>query len=296
MISKKKTNSQQNLIFQLYDLRGFPLVALALGSLFLLESRFPLRKRKILKMRRVWTNAKLIPLASASLRFALVPGMVRVAVISQKHNFGLARWLNLRPLPAAVLSFLLLDYGNYFWHRLTHRVRWLWNFHQVHHADLDMDVSTALRFHVGEMIPSVVYRAGVAALAGAAPRLVLIYEIVFEIANNFHHSNLRLPEQMDKRLSRLIVTPRLHGIHHSIVRQETDSNFTIVFSCWDQLHRTFKNNIPQEEITIGVPYVRKHQDVKALLKMPFQPSPEWKLPDGQVPYRGSASDKGQQLS
>lgn len=289
---RRKKKSLNSLIRNLYDFKGFPMVALALGGLFLLERRFPLRERKIPKMRRLWTNAKLIPLASLSLRFALVPAMVKAAALAGKHRFGLINQLGLKTLPADILSFLLLDYGNYLWHRLTHRIPWLWRFHQVHHADMDMDVSTALRFHIGEMLPSVVYRGGVAALAGATPRMVLVYEIFFELANNFHHSNLKLPEKVDKKLSRIIVTPRLHGIHHSIVKQETDSNYTIVFSCWDQLHRTFQNDIPQDRINIGVPYVREHLDAEALLKMPFQPKSQWQLPDGTVPERKRDSREG----
>ncbi|MFP4095722.1 MAG: sterol desaturase family protein [Cyclobacteriaceae bacterium] len=279
----KKKN--KNLIFRLYDLKGFPMVVLAVGALFLLEKKFPLRGRKMPRMQRAITNAQLIPLASMSLRFALVPGMVKAASLSEKYRFGISRWLGLKPLPSAILSFLILDYGNYLWHRLTHRIGWLWRFHQVHHADLDMDVSTALRFHVGEMVPSVIYRGAWAALAGASPRAVLIYEIFFELANNFHHSNLHLPSGIEKILSRIIVTPRIHGIHHSIVREETDSNFTIVFTAWDQLHRTFKADIPQEEINIGVPYVRKHLQVMDLMKMPFDKEAKWELPDGTVPQR-----------
>ena len=174
-----------DLITQLYDFRGAPLVALSVLSLFFLERRYPLRERKMPALPRLLTNIKLVPLATLSLRLALVPAVVWAAKFSQQRNAGLLRWLPFPSWLANMAGSMLLDYGNYGWHRLNHRSRWLWRFHQVHHADLDMDVSTGLRFHVVEMLISVFYRAGWVALAGVGPRTTLWYEIAFEIANNF---------------------------------------------------------------------------------------------------------------
>ena len=277
-----------DLITRLYDFRGFPIVALSVLTLFILERKYPLRERKMPSLPRLLTNIKLIPLATLSLRLALVPAVVWAARFSQQKNAGLLRWLPFPSWLANIAGFMLLDYGNYGWHRLNHRSRWLWRFHQVHHADLDMDVSTGLRFHVVEMLISVFYRAGWVALAGVGPRTTLWYEIAFEVANNFHHSNTRLPEKLDHWLSRLLVTPRMHGIHHSIVREETDSNYCIVLTCWDQLHRTFRTDVPQEAVNIGVPYVREHLEAGALMKMPWKEAGQWVLPDGTVPCRKSA--------
>lgn len=277
--------STSTLIRRLYDFRGAPIVVLTVLALFVLERKYPLRKRKMPQLPRLLTNVKLVPLASLSLRLALVPAIVHAAKFSQKKNFGLLRWLPLPAFLSHVLGFMLLDYSNYGWHWLNHRSRFMWRFHQVHHADLDMDVSTGLRFHVGEMLISVFYRAACAALGGISPRTTIVYEVAFEVANNFHHSNTRMPERFDRGLSRVIVTPRMHGIHHSIVREETDSNYCIVLTFWDQLHRTFRIDIPQEAINIGVPYVRKHLEAEELMKMPWKEAGKWELPDGTIPQR-----------
>lgn len=273
------------LIKNKFDLKGSPFVAISVGLLFLLESRFSLRKRSISKWKRLKTNAAMAGTAALGLRLVLIPALVQTSVLVSKKNIGLLQHLKLPPFFRHLLTFLILDYGNYRWHKLNHSSPVLWKFHQVHHSDLDLDVSTALRFHIGEMLASVFYRAAWITGTGATPGTVLFYEVVFEAATGFHHSNLRLPEKADRTLSRLIVTPRMHGIHHSIVKEETDSNFCIIFSFWDRLHRTMKLDIPQEKINIGVPYIRHHQETPELLLMPASPLPEWKLPDGQVPVR-----------
>jgi sterol desaturase/sphingolipid hydroxylase (fatty acid hydroxylase superfamily) len=138
--------------------------------------------------------------------------------------------------------------------------------------DLDLDVSTSFRFHFGEMVFSIALRAVQIALFGIPIQLFLVYEILFQAATEFHHSNLRLPVSFERRLVSLIVTPRMHGIHHSVVRAETDSNFSVVLSIWDRLHRTIRLNVPQDEITIGVPAYQDPSDQKlsALLLLPFR--------------------------
>lgn len=260
-------------------------MAAGVGLLFLLETRYALRKRKEPRRLRVETNVAVAATAAVGLRLALIPAIVETARWAETNKIGLLRFLRLPPLLANVIAFLLLDYGNYLWHVFNHRSRFLWRFHQVHHADLDLDVTTALRFHLGEILASIFFRGAWVAAVGVSPRLVLVYEIFFEGATNFHHSNLRLPEKADRALSHLIVTPRMHGIHHSIIRNETDSNYCIIFTFWDRLHRTLRLDIPQSEINIGVPYVRRHLKAWELFKMPATVHPEWKLPDGTVPER-----------
>ena len=266
---KKSTNS---LIRRFYDYSGSPLVALAVGVLFWLEKRHALRKQKLPLLQRLSTNAAMVSTAVPALRLALIPAQVAAARLARRHQFGLLPLLKLQPLLSDMLAFAALDWVNYLWHRLNHHWPLMWRFHQVHHTDLDMDVSTALRFHVGELFASVPFKGGCILLLGASPRSTLIYEVFFELANNFHHSNLWLPGQADARLAQLIVTPRMHGIHHSVVEQETNSNFSVIFNLWDRLHGTLRLDVPQESITIGLPYVRHHQGAGELLKMPFRPS------------------------
>lgn len=190
-------------------------------------------------------------------------------------------------------GFLLLNYGNYLWHLLNHQFNFLWRFHNVHHIDLDLDVTTAVRFHFGEVLFSVFFRALIILLTGPPFLLVLLYEILFEGATLFHHSNWKLPYRVEKKLSWFIVTPRMHGLHHSIVKRETDSNYSVIFNCWDRLHRTIRLNVPQQQINIGVPSYRdpEEQNIKNLLLMPFRKPRPWQLPDGKVSKRESDKNK-----
>lgn len=275
---RQSTNA---LIRKLYDFRGSPLIALAVGALFLLEKRYALRKQRLPLLQRLKTNAAMVTMAVPVLRLALIPAQLKASQLAEQKKIGLLRHLPLQPLLADALAFIALDWVNYIWHRLNHRWPLMWRLHQVHHSDLDMDVTTALRFHIGELLTSVPFKGSWVLLLGASPRATLVYEVLFELANNFHHSNLRLPRQADHRLTQLIVTPRMHGIHHSVVERETNSNFSVIFNLWDRLHGTLRLDVPQESITIGLPYVRHHQQASELLQMPFQTS--YQLPTPERP-------------
>jgi sterol desaturase/sphingolipid hydroxylase (fatty acid hydroxylase superfamily) len=151
-------------------------------------------------------------------------------------------------------------------------VPFLWRFHHVHHTDLDLDVSTAFRFHFGEMLLSVAARTLQVVIVGASPVAALVYEIVLEASTEFHHSNSRLPLRLERVLGWFIMTPRAHGIHHSIVAQETNSNYSNFLILWDRLHRTLRLNVRQAEIVVGVPDYRDPSELGlvSLLLMPFR--------------------------
>ncbi len=152
-----------------------------------------------------------------------------------------------------VVAVLLLDYTLYLWHVLTHNVPWLWRFHAAHHVDLDLDASTAIRFHFGELIQSVAWRAAQIIVMGVSPLTLSVWQTLLFASILFHHSNVRFPPGVERRLPWLVVTPRMHGIHHSARQDETDSNWSSGLSLWDRIHRTLKLDVPQDIITIGVP-------------------------------------------
>jgi hypothetical protein len=139
------------------------------------------------------------------------------------------------------------------------------------------------------MLLSAFFRAGGILMIGAGPIAVLIYEVTFEASVAFHHSNWRLPFRLERVLSWFIVTPRMHGIHHSIVKRETNSNYSNLLNVWDRIHRTIRLNIRQSEVVIGVPGYQKDDDdlsVFGLLTLPFRRQKEyWRLPDGTHPDR-----------
>lgn len=251
---------KQYFYFETFDKYGLPFLLLFTGFLLLAENVQKLRKRKLSGWNRKWKRIKINVLVAASalftLRIALIPLLVLIAKWAEVKTIGLFNWIAFPDWLAYALGFLLLDYGNYLWHVLNHKIRFLWRFHNVHHIDLDLDVTTAVRFHFGEILLSVFFRGLIILILGAPYLLVLIYEIFFEAATNFHHTNWKLPYTLEKALNWIIVTPRMHGVHHSIVQRETNSNYSTIFSWWDRIHQSIKLNIPQDEINIGVPSYR----------------------------------------
>jgi sterol desaturase/sphingolipid hydroxylase (fatty acid hydroxylase superfamily) len=201
---------------------------------------------------------------------------------------GLLRVLPLSRGLRALLGVLLLDYTLWAWHRLNHAVPAPWRFHLPHHVDRDLDASTGLRFHFGELALSAGFRAGQLAVLGVGRGVFLGYQVVLLAGVLFHHSNLRLPVGVERGLCRVLVTPRMHGIHHSIVEVEAGSNFGSLFPWWDDLHGTRRLDVPQAAITIGVPAYLDARDAELLrvLALPFgRLRPSWQFPDGRRPER-----------
>ncbi len=283
------------IMFPKFDTIGMPLLGAAAAALFVLESRRQLRRRTRPKIERLLENGGVAAAALPALRLVLLPGMYAAAQQAKKHDFGLLHRLSLPKWARYTLGFLLLDYTNYLWHVLLHKSDLLWRFHNVHHIDLDLDLSTAWRFHIGENIASLPYRGAAVALLGVPAPLVLFYEVIFEGCTAFHHTNWRLPFRIERLLCLAMVTPRMHGIHHSIVARETNSNYSVVFSWWDRLHHSLRLNVPQQEITIGTPAYRdpQEQSVARLFRLPFEKQRPWQLPDGTVPDRTTTSPQTQ---
>ena len=235
----------------------------------------------------------LVNIAISALTFLAAAGLVQPAARwtlrwSAARPFGL---VHLATVPAPlefVLSFLLMDLGFYYWHLANHRVPLLWRFHNVHHIDPDLDVSTAFRFHFGEIALSTGFSVAQVSLIGTPAWAFAIYQAAFQIEVLFHHSNLRLPIRIERLLNKVIVTPRMHGIHHSQVWRENNSNYGTIFSWWDRLHRTLGLHIPQSQIVIGIPGYTLPGDngVRNALLMPFQKQRDyWRKPDGSVVER-----------
>ena len=257
---------------------GTPILALISLLLFMLETKFQLRKRIQKRFSRILINVFVSIPAFVLLRFAFLPIIVWLAFKNQDWHFGLNYFYSSPLWAMSIIAFLILDYGNYLWHILNHKIPFLWRFHLVHHTDIDMDITTAFRFHFGELIGSVFFRGGVTLLSGASPVLVLVYEIIFEAATQFHHSNWKLPLAFEQILNKLIVTPRMHGLHHSVVKQETDSNYSVIFSFWDRLHRTATLENLNKEVVLGVPSYNNPEELTIgfLLKLPFTKIRSWK--------------------
>lgn len=262
---------------------SFALAGGTLAALLWWERRRPLRRQVEAKLPHEARNLVVAALSAATVQWVEQPFVAPLAALVEKRRWGVVKRLGLPRWLEVTLTVLLLDYTFYLWHVLTHRISFLWRFHQPHHVDWDLTASTALRFHFGEIALSVPWRAGQVLLIGVSPLALSVWQTAMLVEILFQHSNVELPWAIERWLCRLVVTPRLHGIHHSIVQEEQDSNWSSGLTIWDWLHGTFRLNLPQEAITIGVPAYRKPRDNALLpvLKMPFEAQrPPWQLADG----------------
>jgi sterol desaturase/sphingolipid hydroxylase (fatty acid hydroxylase superfamily) len=264
------------------------LVGGTLCALLWLERRRPLRRPVEPKLRRNARNLVVAALSAAAVRLAEEPVTRPLAALVERRRWGLLKRL---PLPAWLevpLAVALLDYTLYLWHVLVHKVPFLWRFHQPHHVDLDLDASTALRFHFAEMVVSVPWRAAQVVVLGVTPLALSVWQTATLVELLFRHSNVELPVGVERWLCRLVVTPRMHGIHHSVVPEETGSNWSSGLALWDWLHGTLRLNVPQDAITIGVPAYRSPEEVTLpkVLAMPFGGQRDsWRLAGDGRPSR-----------
>jgi sterol desaturase/sphingolipid hydroxylase (fatty acid hydroxylase superfamily) len=250
------------------------------------ERRKPLRRLVEPKLRHTARNLTVAGVSAIALGVAERPVVMPLAALAERRNWGLLRRFAFPPWVEVTIALVLMDYTFYVWHILMHRVPLLWRFHLVHHVDLDLDASTALRFHFAEMLASIPWRAGQVTLIGLTPFTFSVWQCVFLFSILFHHSNVELPIRWERRLNRLVVTPRMHGIHHSIVEKETDSNWSSGLTIWDWIHGTLRLNVPQSKITIGVPAFQELQSITLprVLAMPFEDLPSnWQFPAGGSP-------------
>ncbi|MCF3641980.1 sterol desaturase family protein [Rhizobium sp. TRM95111] len=242
---------------------------LAFGAIFLglalLEILHPRLERPemqaALKARRWVTNLALLVASSLLLRVVFPLAAVGTALWAEARGLGLLPAIGLDGVVAGVIAFLVLDFAIWLEHVASHRFALLWRFHRMHHADNGFDLTTALRFHPGEILLSMLWKAAIVIALGAPPLAVLIFEIVLNGAAMFNHANIRLPPRLDAVLRRVVVTPDMHRVHHSMVPRETHSNFGFSLSVWDRLFSTYvaQPERGHEGMEIGLPAYRGTQ-------------------------------------
>lgn len=247
------------------------LVLGAFGALVWLERRRPMREERESKLVRSTRNLAVAAAGAAALRLTEAPLAERLTALVERRRWGLLKLLRLPLWLEVAAAVVLLDYTLYLWHMLTHRVPWLWRFHVVHHIDLDLDTTTALRFHFAELVVSVPWRAAQILCIGVSPLAFSVWQTLLMLSILFHHSNVRLPAGLERGLNLFVVTPRMHGIHHSTVEEETNSNWSSGLTLWDRLHGTLRLDVPQDAIDIGVPAYQEPREVglTAMLALPF---------------------------
>jgi len=238
------------------------------------ELAAPRRKLSIGRGRR-WPNNLGIVIVDVVLVRLLIPtAAVGVALIASGYGFGL---LNLTQWPLtleALLGFLILDLVIWGQHVAFHKVPWLWRLHRMHHADLDIDVTTGLRFHPIEILISVLIKMATVALFGIPPAAVVMFEVVLNATSMFNHTNARMPAWLDRIARLVVVTPDMHRVHHSAEPSETNSNFGFNMPWWDRLFGTYRAapGAGHDGMTIGLPIFRDPKELRLdrLLTQPFR--------------------------
>lgn len=232
----------------------FPtLIAVAALVLLLgLESWAPAALGRRHRLRHAARNLALGLFNAVALALLAAPLIARVSLWAESGGFGLLRLIPLPAAAATVAAILLFDAWMYLWHRANHEIGFLWRFHRVHHSDPEMDATTAVRFHTGEILISSALRLAVIPLLGITIHQLLVYEMLLLPVILFHHSNVRFPERVDRRLRLIIVTPAIHRVHHSRLRVETDSNYSSVFSFWDRISGTIRLRRDGQPVNFGL--------------------------------------------
>lgn len=251
-----------------------------LGMLLLMagwERLKPRRPQSFSRRLRWPNNLALVAINTLAVRMLFPLAAVGAALMATERSWGLFNQVSLPGWLEFLVSFVLLDLLIYFQHRIFHRVPWLWRLHRMHHADLEFDVTTGLRFHPLEILISMVIKVGAVLLLGAPAVAVLAFEVVLNATSLFNHGNVRIPAGVDRALRLLIVTPDMHRVHHSIIKQETNSNYGFNVPWWDRLFRTYRAQpaAGQEGMTIGIEGFRSADDLRIdrMLVQPFLPPP-----------------------
>jgi sterol desaturase/sphingolipid hydroxylase (fatty acid hydroxylase superfamily) len=261
------------------EITAEPIIRLSffLGVLLLMvlwELLTPRRQQAVGRGLRWPNNLGLVVLDTLVVRLLFPFAGVGMAFLAQRNGWGL---FNLFPLPAWItipVAVLLLDLIIYGQHVVFHAVPVLWRLHRMHHADLEFDVTTGLRFHPGEIILSMLIKLVVVAALGAPPIAVLVFEVLLNATSMFNHGNVRIPSKLDRWLRLVLVTPDMHRVHHSIVARETNSNFGFNLPWWDRLFGTYRSQptAGHDAMTIGIEEFRQpaEQRLDRMLTQPFR--------------------------
>jgi len=247
--------------------------AVALIILATIEHIFPRQKLTISKKFRWSRNLSLIIINSIAVKILLPFTLATVAIYAQNNDMGLFNYFSAPPLVTIILSFIVLDLLIYAQHVAFHHIPIFWRFHKIHHIDQEIDVTTGLRFHPIEILLSHLIKCYGVLVLGAPVLAVIIFEITLNVMAMFTHSNLKLPNKLDKYIRLVFVTPDMHRVHHSTVVTETNSNFGFNFSFWDKFFTTYKDQ-PQsghKKMKIGLKEYPNYKEnsLKQIITLPF---------------------------
>lgn len=247
------------------------------AALAVFEAWFPRRDRGVSRGRRWPSNVGVSALNQVLLRLLLPMSGIALAMQAQYNQWGMLAQTLWEPWLEVVVAVLLLDLVIYLQHRVYHAVPLLWRFHRMHHADLEFDVSTGIRFHPLSVLLSGLIKLAAILAVGASPLAVLVFEVLLNATSLFNHSNLRIPSAVDRVLRFLLVTPDMHRVHHSSTPSEANRNFGFNFPWWDRLFRTYRAQpaLGHTDMVIGLAQFRDAGELRLdrMLSQPFRGAP-----------------------
>ncbi|HWB44782.1 MAG TPA: sterol desaturase family protein [Hyphomicrobiaceae bacterium] len=260
-----------------------------LAAMALWEVAAPRRQLKLARRTRWPSNLGVVIVDTLLVRLLFPTAAVGVALLAEARGWGLFPALGVPWAVAVVASIVLLDLAIYAQHVLFHAVPVLWRLHRMHHTDLDVDVTTGVRFHPVEIIISLLIKWAVIVVLGIPAIAVLLFEVVLNATSMFNHSNVAMPVAVDRLVRLVVVTPDMHRVHHSIRRSETNSNFGFNFPWWDRLFGTYRGQPADghEGMTVGIDSFRDPRELR-LDRMLLQP-----LRSGGDAYPALARKSGQ---
>lgn len=244
------------------------------AAMALLELLAPRRQQAVTRTQRWPSNLGIVVLNTLLARLVFPMTAVSLAALGETKGWGLFHAIGLPAWAAVLIGVTLLDLAIYLQHVLVHAVPALWRLHRMHHADLEFDVTTGARFHPIEILLSMALKLMVIAAVGPPAVAVLIFEVLLNATAMFNHSNVRIPERLDRMMRLIVVTPDMHRIHHSVVPKETNSNFGFNLPWWDRLFGTYRAEpaAGQLGMTIGIEQFRdvSEQRLDRMLTQPFR--------------------------
>jgi sterol desaturase/sphingolipid hydroxylase (fatty acid hydroxylase superfamily) len=248
-----------------------------LGVMASWEIMSPRRRLAASKLRRWTANLSIVALNTLVIRMLFASGAVGMALVAADQGWGLLNRLGLPAWFEGLLAVMALDLALYLQHVMFHAVPALWRFHMMHHADLDVDVTTGARFHPIEVVLSMLIKLAAVVLIGASPSAVFAFEVLLNATAMFNHSNVWMPPAVDRFLRWVVVTPDMHRIHHSILPRETNTNFGFNLPWWDRLLGTYRADpaAEQETMLLGLEQFRDpvRLGLGGMLTLPFTGEP-----------------------
>ncbi len=217
-----------------------------------IESYYPQRTWNSSRIMRLGFHGLIALINTIIMRLPTLFLIIPALLIINEQNYGLLNLLGYSLITKGIISLLLLDLAFYWWHRINHTVDFFWRFHSVHHLDTHLDVTTSLRFHIGELIFSSIFKVALILTIGVPISIFIFYEIILSASNQFHHANINIPDRVNTVLEKFIVTPKYHTNHHTVKKNSREANYSSILTIWDRIFFTYKDADDNERNYLGL--------------------------------------------